>query len=140
MILIRVSFLLLLAITLVARNDGNPQRPPRPPRPDGTRPPRPDGSRPPRPTRPSPPPRPSRPTGPPQPTGPITTTPSSVTTSSGVTSGPNPGGPAEERTLTISQVWAQEPNGLERTASVSIPATSAGQKVPVVFHLHGNGG
>ena len=54
-----------------------------------------------------------------------------------MTSGPNPGGPAEERTLTISQVWAQEPNGLERTASVSIPATSAGQKVPVVFHLHG---
>merc|ERR1719410_945660 len=36
--------------------------------------------------------------------------------------------------------WAQEPSGLERTASVSIPATSAGQKVPVVFHLHGNGG
>ena len=55
-----------------------------------------------------------------------------------MTSGPNPGGPAEERTLTISQVWAQEPNGLERTATVSIPVTSAGQKVPVVFHLHGN--
>ena len=25
-----------------------------------------------------------------------------------------------------------------RTAKVAIPATSAGQKVPVVFHLHGN--
>jgi len=72
----------------------------------------------------------------------VTTSLGSITTSSssGVTSGPNPGGPAEERTLTISQVWAQEPNGLERTATVSIPVTSAGQKVPVVFHLHGNGG
>ena len=27
-----------------------------------------------------------------------------------------------------------------RTAEVSIPATSAGEKVPVVIHLHGNGG
>ena len=25
-----------------------------------------------------------------------------------------------------------------RTAKVAIPATSAGQKVPVVFHLHGS--
>ena len=25
-----------------------------------------------------------------------------------------------------------------RTAQVAIPATSSGQKVPVVFHLHGN--
>ena len=55
----------------------------------------------------------------------------------GVTSGPNPGGPAEERTLSITYTWAQEPSGLERTAAVSIPTTTAGQKVPVVFHLHG---
>ena len=27
-----------------------------------------------------------------------------------------------------------------RTAKVTVPATTAGQKVPVVFHLHGNGG
>ena len=27
-----------------------------------------------------------------------------------------------------------------RTAEVSIPATSVGEKVPVVIHLHGNGG
>ena len=30
------------------------------------------------------------------------------------TSGPNPGGPAETKTLTISQTWSQEPNGYER--------------------------
>ena len=29
---------------------------------------------------------------------------------------------------------------LSRTAKVAIPATSAGQKVPVVFHFHGAGG
>jgi len=57
-----------------------------------------------------------------------------------VTSGPNPGGPAEERTLSLTYTWPQEPAGEERTALVAIPATTAGQKVPVVFHLHGNGG
>ena len=30
------------------------------------------------------------------------------------TSGPNPGGPAETKTLTISQTWSQEQNGYER--------------------------
>jgi len=53
---------------------------------------------------------------------------------------PNPGGAAEERTLEIQQTWSQEPAGYTRTAKLAIPATSAGQKVPVVIHLHGNGG
>jgi len=53
---------------------------------------------------------------------------------------PNPGSAASELTLSISQTWAQEPAGYERTALVTVPATTAGQKVPVVFHLHGNGG
>merc|ERR1719450_1673405 len=52
----------------------------------------------------------------------------------------NPGGPAEQKTLTISYSWPQEPSGYQRTAKVAIPATDAGQKVPVVFDLHGNGG
>jgi len=53
---------------------------------------------------------------------------------------PNPGSAASELTLSISQTWAQEPSGYERTAVLTVPATTAGQKVPVVFHLHGNGG
>merc|ERR1711953_1415514 len=53
---------------------------------------------------------------------------------------PNPGGSSQELTLQIDQTWSQEPSGYTRTAKVAIPATSAGQKVPVVFHLHGNGG
>merc|ERR1719220_537232 len=53
---------------------------------------------------------------------------------------PNPGGSAEELTLEIQQTWAQEPAGYTRTAKVAIPATTAGQKIPVVIHLHGNGG
>ena len=42
--------------------------------------------------------------------------------------------------MEIEQTWAQEPQGYMRTAQVSVPATSAGQKVPVVFHFHGAGG
>jgi len=78
-------------------------------------------------------------TPPPSPTtaGP---SPSPSTSSPNPTSGPNPGGPAETKTLTISQTWSQEPNGYERTATLAIPETAAGEKVPVVFHLHGNGG
>jgi len=87
--------------------------------------------------------------------GPITIPPpgsgSEVPTGSGsgvteVTEGPtgptipNPGSAASELTLSISQTWAQEPSGYERTAVLTVPATTAGQKVPVVFHLHGNGG
>merc|ERR1712227_190769 len=80
---------------------------------------------------------------------PITTTPAPTTTaapatgaspSPNPTSGPNPGGPAETKTLTITQTWSQEQNGYERTAKLAIPETAAGEKVPVVFHLHGNGG
>jgi len=52
----------------------------------------------------------------------------------------NPGGPRQEIVLEVEQTWAQEPNGYTRTAKVAIPATSAGQKVPVVFHFHGAGG
>merc|ERR1719347_2483630 len=52
---------------------------------------------------------------------------------------PNPGGSAEELTLTLVQSWSQETD-YSRTAKVAVPATTAGQKVPVVFHLHGNGG
>jgi len=52
----------------------------------------------------------------------------------------NPGGSSRELILEIDQTWSQEPSGYTRTAKVAIPATSAGQKVPVVFHLHGNGG
>lgn len=57
-----------------------------------------------------------------------------------VTNIPNPGSGAADLTLSISQTWSQEPAGYSRTAKVSVPATSAGQKVPVVIHLHGNGG
>ena len=50
---------------------------------------------------------------------------------------PNPGGAAEEKTLSISYSWSQETN-YQRQIKLAIPATSAGEKVPVVFHLHGN--
>merc|ERR1719341_1264022 len=53
---------------------------------------------------------------------------------------PNPGSAAAELTLSLEQTWSQEPSGYTRTAKVTVPATTAGQKVPVVFHLHGNGG
>merc|ERR1712212_768318 len=52
---------------------------------------------------------------------------------------PNPGGAAQELTLSLVQSWSQETD-YTRTAKVAVPATTAGQKVPVVFHLHGNGG
>merc|ERR1712106_835368 len=53
---------------------------------------------------------------------------------------PNPGSAAVELTLSLDQTWSQDPAGYTRTALVTVPATTAGQKVPVVFHLHGNGG
>ena len=46
----------------------------------------------------------------------------------------------EEITLSLTYSWPQEPHGYVRTAKVAIPETQAGEKVPVVFHLHGNGG
>jgi len=52
----------------------------------------------------------------------------------------NPGGSVEEITLSITYHWPQEPNGYERQAKVAIPPTNPGEKVPVVFHLHGAGG
>jgi len=57
-----------------------------------------------------------------------------------VTNIPNPGSGAYDTTLSLTQTWSQEPAGYSRTAKVSVPATSQGQKVPVVIHLHGNGG
>jgi len=57
-----------------------------------------------------------------------------------VTNIPNPGSGAYDLTLSVPQTWSQEPAGYSRTAKVSVPATSEGQKVPVVLHLHGNGG
>ena len=50
------------------------------------------------------------------------------------------GSPPHEITLSLSYSWPQEPNGYVRTAKVAIPETQPGEKVPVVFHLHGNGG
>jgi len=75
-----------------------------------------------------------------------TTEPDTTTTTTGPTAAPpsgttipNPGGAAQEITLSLVQSWSQETD-YTRTAKVAIPATTAGQKVPVVFHLHGNGG
>lgn len=41
-------------------------------------------------------------------------------------------------TISINQVWAQEPTGYDRTAEVLVPASST--KLPVVIDLHGSGG
>merc|ERR1711915_1038359 len=64
-------------------------------------------------------------------------------TGSGPTSGtslpPKPVSEETELILTIRQTWSQEPAGYDRTAKVSVPETVAGEKVPVVIHLHGNG-
>merc|ERR1711892_897846 len=70
---------------------------------------------------------------------PPTTTGPTVAPPTGTTL-PNPGSAAVELTLSLDQRWSQEPEGYARTAFVTVPATTAGQKVPVVFHLHGNGG
>merc|ERR1719513_125082 len=66
--------------------------------------------------------------------------PGTLVPGSNVTNIPNPGSGAYDLTLSVSQTWSQEPAGYSRTAKVSVPATSEGQKVPVVLHLHGNGG
>jgi len=75
--------------------------------------------------------------GPNPPTGTGSGSGSSGTTAAPI---PNPGSAAYDTTLSISQTWSQEPSGYERTAKVSVPTTTADQKVPVVLHLHGNGG
>merc|ERR1719320_1416441 len=66
--------------------------------------------------------------------------PGTLVPGSNVTNIPNPGSGAYDLSLSVSQTWSQEPAGYSRTAKVSVPATSEGQKVPVVLHLHGNGG
>lgn len=43
-----------------------------------------------------------------------------------------------EYQIKVPQVWAQEPNGYDRTAEVLVPASST--KLPVVIDLHGSGG
>jgi len=43
-----------------------------------------------------------------------------------------------EYQIRVNQVWAQEPNGYDRTAEVLVPATNT--KLPVVIDLHGSGG
>jgi len=112
---------------------GSPgSRPPRPPTTPGNRPPTTGGNRPPT-TGGNRPPT----TGGPRP--PTTTMTGGNSGGSGSTLS-NPGGSAREITLEIDQTWSQETSGYTRTAQVAIPATVAGQKVPVVFHLHGNGG
>lgn len=42
-------------------------------------------------------------------------------------------------TLSITQTWAQQPNGYKRTAAVLVPTSGSGP-YPVVIMLHGNGG
>lgn len=47
------------------------------------------------------------------------------------------------RKLSLSYIpiaYHPHPNTLSRRAHVAVPATSPGQKVPVVFHFHGAGG
>merc|ERR1719237_928092 len=80
-----------------------------------------------------------------------TTTPSPATTAApttgGVTSGPgvsvpnvpNPGSDGGTFEVTIVQSWSQETN-YARVTQVQVPPTTAGQKVPMVIDLHGNGG
>jgi len=80
-----------------------------------------------------------------------TTTPSPATTAApttgGVTSGhgvtvpnvPNPGSDGGTFEITIVQSWSQETD-YARVTQVQVPPTAAGQKVPMVIDLHGNGG
>merc|ERR1711962_1363171 len=78
------------------------------------------------------------------PTPPVTT---AAPTTGGVTSGPgvtvpnvpNPGSDGGTFEITIVQSWSQETN-YARVTQVQVPPTTAGQKVPMVIDLHGNGG
>merc|ERR1712079_290990 len=65
----------------------------------------------------------------------------------GVTSGPgvtvpnvpNPGSDGGTFEITIVQSWSQE-TSYARVTQVQVPPTTAGEKVPMVIDLHGNGG
>merc|ERR1719239_364943 len=67
--------------------------------------------------------------------------------SGGATSGPgvtvpnvpNPGSDGGTFEVTIVQSWSQETD-YARVTQVQVPPTTAGQKVPMVIDLHGNGG
>merc|ERR1712127_506747 len=56
---------------------------------------------------------------------------SGVTSSPGVTV-PNPGSAGGTFAVTIRQTWSQETAGYDRPASVKVPTTTAGQKLPLV--------
>jgi len=68
-------------------------------------------------------------------------------TGGGATSGPgvtvpnvpNPGSDGGTFEVTIVQSWSQETD-YARVTQVQVPPTTAGQKVPMVIDLHGNGG
>merc|ERR1712107_618897 len=82
---------------------------------------------------------------------PATTPPAPVTTAAPTTGGvtslpgvtvpnvPNPGSDGGTFEITIVQSWSQETN-YARVTQVQVPPTTAGQKVPMVIDLHGNGG
>merc|ERR1712158_80062 len=80
-------------------------------------------------------------TAPPATTAAPTTTGGSVTSGPGVTvpNVPNPGSDGGTFEVTIVQSWSQETN-YARVTQVQVPPTTAGQKVPMVIDLHGNGG
>merc|ERR1711962_1779611 len=67
--------------------------------------------------------------------------PGGVTSGPGVTvpNVPNPGSDGGTFEITIVQSWSQETN-YARVTQVQVPPTTAGQKVPMVIDLHGNGG
>jgi len=52
---------------------------------------------------------------------------------------PNPGSDGGTFEITIMQSWSQETD-YARVTQVQVPPTTAGQKVPMVIDLHGNGG
>ena len=43
----------------------------------------------------------------------------------------------EDIVLSLTYTWPQEPAGYDRIAKVAVPETQPGEKVPVVFDLHG---
>ena len=43
----------------------------------------------------------------------------------------------EDIVLSLTYTWPQEPAGYDRIAKVAVPEVQPGEKVPVVFDLHG---